>query len=369
MRHLLLLPFLLWINAAAAQEPIVLGQSAALTGNAAELGTEMRLGANLYFDAINKAGGINGRQIKLVTLDDGYDPVKAAENTKKLINEQQVFALFGYVGTPTSAAALPIFTEAKVPFVAPFTGAALLREPLNRYIFNVRASYDQETEKMVELLTSLGTRNIAVFYQNDSYGQAGLAGVEKAMVVRGLKPIATATVERNSVDVSKAVAALGGDNVQAVIMVSAYKSCAAFIKEMKKAGKTKQYVNVSFVGSKALSKELGEQGRGVMISQVMPFPWSVSAPVVVEYQQRLKASDPALEYSFTSLEGYIGAKVMVEGLRRAGKNLSREGFITAMESMNNVDVGGFVVNYSSKDHLGSRYVDMSIISRDGKFQR
>lgn len=346
---------------------IVLGQSAALSGPAGQLGKDMQAGALLYFNAVNAKGGVNGRKIVLKTLDDGYDPTRAAANTKKLIDEEHVFALFGYVGTPTSAAALPIFTEAKVPFVGAFTGAELLRNPINRYAFNVRASYFDETEAIVQHLTSFGVNRIAVFYQNDAYGQAGLAGVERALKKRNLEVLDKATVERNTVEVAKAVNALSKATPQAVVMISAYTSCAAFIREMKKKGATPTFWNVSFVGSKALAKELGPEGRGVEISQVVPFPWDPSVPVVKEYQHALQAAKG--EPGFGTLEGYLAAKVMVEGLRRAGRRPDREGFVKAMESMSDYDLGGFRVEYSPESHSGSRFVDLTIISRGEKFVR
>jgi ABC-type branched-subunit amino acid transport system substrate-binding protein len=346
---------------------IVLGQSVALSGPAQELGKDMQLGASLYFNAVNAKGGVNGRKIVLKTLDDGYESNRAAENTRKLINEDRVFALFGYVGTPTSAAAMPIFTEAKVPFVGPFTGAELLRNPVNRYVFNVRASYYDETEAIVQHLTAMSVNKIAVFYQNDAYGQAGLAGVERALKKRGIEIAAKGTVERNTVDVKAAVATMTKAQPQAVVMISAYKSCAAFIKEMKAAGSNPTFWNVSFVGSKALAKELDKEGRGVQISQVVPFPWDSSVPVVKEYRALLDAAKG--EPGFGTLEGYIAAKVAVEGLRRAGKNLTRESYIKALESLDNYDVGGFKVSYGPDNRSGSRFVDLTIISKDQKFVR
>jgi ABC-type branched-subunit amino acid transport system substrate-binding protein len=354
--------------AAHAQDSIVLGQSVALTGPAQQLGLDMQTGARLYFDAVNAKGGVNGRKIVLKTLDDGYEPDRAAANTRKLIGEDKVFALFGYVGTPTAAAAMPIFTEAGVPFVGAFTGAELLRSPLNRNIFNVRASYYDETEAIVQHLTAMGVSRIAVFYQNDAYGKAGLTGVERALKKRNLEIAALGTVERNTVDVAKAIAEINKANPQAVVMISAYKSCAAFIRDMKKSGKSPSFWNVSFVGSKALAGELGPDGRGVQISQVVPFPWDASIPVVKEYQ-RLLADAKAGEPGFGSLEGFIAAKVMAEGLRRAGKNLTREGFVKAMESIDAFDVGGYKVGYSAANHNGSTLVDLTIISKDGKFVR
>jgi ABC-type branched-subunit amino acid transport system substrate-binding protein len=345
---------------------VILGQSAALSGPAEQLGKDMQFGASLYFNQVNARGGVNGRKIVLKSLDDGYESVRAAENTKKLIAEG-VFALFGYVGTPTSQASLPIFTEAKVPFVGPFTGAELLRTPVNRYVFNVRASYYDETEAIVQHLTAMSVNRIAIFYQNDAYGQAGLAGVERALKKRNLELIARATVERNTVDVAKAVAEIRKAQPQAVVMISAYKSCAAFIMEMKKAGAHPTFWNVSFVGSKALAKELDKEGRGVQISQVVPFPWDSSVPVVKEYRTLLDAAKG--EPGFGTLEGFIAAKVMVEGLRRAGRNLTRESFIRAMESLDAYDVGGFKVTYGPGVRSGSRFVDLTIISRDQKFVR
>ncbi len=359
-------------NAARAAEvgveadEIAVGQSLALSGPAAELGTEMKLGAQLYFDEVNAKGGVFGRKVRLITLDDAYEPEKAAANTKKLLDEEKVFALFGYVGTPTAAAAMPLFNAAKTPFFGAFTGAESLRAPFNRYVFNVRASYFDETEKIVEQLTSLGSKNIAVFYQNDAYGKAGLAGVERAMLKRNLKISATATVDRNTVAVEEAVKFLVPKAPDAIVMISAYTSIAAFVKAAKKAGYTGQFHNVSFVGASALAAALGKDGYGVVISQVMPFPYVSSTAIVREYQNALKKGSSRAP-SYTSLEGYLAAKVFVEGLRRAGKDLTREKFVTALESMSAFDTGGFTVGFSSTNHNGSSYVDLTLIGRDGKF--
>ena len=347
---------------------ITIGQSAALSGPAQELGTEMRLGAQAYFNQLNQAGGVFGRQIKLVSLDDGYEPDRAAANTKRLINDDKVFALFGYVGTPTSNAALPIFTDAKVPFFGAFTGAESLRNPHNRYIFNVRASYFDETEKIVEQLTNLGVKNIAVLYQDDAYGKAGLAGMERALTRRSMKISALGTVERNTVKVEAAVAALVPKSPDVIVMISAYKSIAAFVKAAKKAGYVGQFHNVSFVGSRALAEELGAEGYGVAISQVMPFPFTASLGVVREYRQAVQASGGSPP-SYTSLEGYLAAKVFVEGLKRAGKDLTREKFITALETLNYFDVGGFNVNFTPRSHNGSSFVELTMIGRNKSFIR
>jgi len=357
---------------AAAQgvtnDRILLGQSVALTGPAAQLGIQMRNGIKAYFDYVNENGGVHGRRLELLTLDDGYEPSRTVPNTKRLIEQDKVFALIGYVGTPTSAAALPVFTEAKVPFVGPFTGAELLRQPFNRYIFNVRASYYDETDKIVEHILSLGGKSIAVFYQDDAYGQAGLKGVEIAMGKRNLKIGALGTVERNTVKVEGAVKTIGASKPDAVVMIGAYAACAEFIRQMKKAGSGATFYNVSFVGSKALADALGNEGVGVAISQVVPFPWGAAVPVVREYH-KLSAKTGNKDYNFSAMEGFLAAKVFVEGLRRTGKNLTREGFVDAMEEMNDVDLGGFYIGYSPKSRAGSRFVDMTIIARDGKFLR
>ena len=360
---------LLTIQASAqgvTSDSILIGQSAALTGPAEALGKEMKAGADAYFKVVNDAGGINGRKIKLISLDDGYEPDRAKANTKKLIEEEKVLALFGFVGTPTSNAALPLFTEAKVPFIGAFTGAQSLREPFNRYIFNVRASYFDETERIVENLAAQGIKNIAVFYQNDAYGKAGLAGMERAMKKRNLPIVALATVERNTVNVGDAVKIMVKADATAIVMISAYKSCAAFIREMQKAGKFPLFWNVSFVGSKALADELGEASRGTQISQVVPFPWSTEHKVVSEYQ---KVIGGEANYSFTSLEGYIAAKILVAGLRKAGKNLNRESLIDALASMEAIDVGGYKVDFTADNHNGSSFVDLTIISKNKQFKR
>lgn len=344
---------------------ITLGQSAALTGPAQQLGIEMRDGATAYFDHVNAQGGVNGRQIKLLSLDDGYDPVKAADNTKQLIDKENVFSLFGYVGTPTSNASLPFAINAEVPFFGALTGAQSLREPFNRYIFNVRASYFEETEKIIEHSTMLQINKVAVFYQNDAYGKTGLEGVTRALKKRNLDVVVAASVERNSNDVATAVTQISKSKPQAVVMISTYKSCAAFIKEMKKRGVANPiYWNISFVGTSALSNELGPDGRGVMISQVVPAPDNEISVLVKEYR-KLYLTKPDRHADFVSLEGFISAKIFVEGLKRAGSNLTRDGFVRALEGMSNYDAGGFAVKFSPTNHNASHFVELTVIGKDG----
>ena len=347
---------------------ILVGQSAAFPGPAAQLGIQLNVGIKAYLNAVNAQGGVHGRKIDLRTADDRYEASIAAENTRKLIQEDQVFALIGYVGTPTTVAAMPIFTELKVPLVGPFTGAQPLRNPLNRYVFNVRASYYDETERIVEQLTSIGNKSIAVFYQNDNYGKDGLAGVERALAKRGLKIVASGTVERNTTNVAEAVKSIDAAKPDAVVMVSAYASVAEFVRQMKKAGSPAQFYNVSFVGAKALADALGAEGYGVGVAQVVPFPWSPTVPIVHEYQKVLGKAG-IKDYNFSSLEGFIVAKVFVEALRRAGKDLTREKLIAALESMGSYDLGGFRIHFSPTDHQGSDFVELTIVGRDGEFRR
>lgn len=347
---------------------ILIGQFAATTGPAAQLGLRMQIGMQAYFGGVNAQGGVNGRMIKLVTRDDGYEPEKAIAAVKALIQEDKVFALAGSVGTPTGLAALPILTAQQVPLVGMFTGAQALRDPFNRYVFHVRASYFDETERIVQHLTTLGIKKIAVFYQNDAYGKAGLEGVTRALTKRQLTPAITATVERNSVDVTQSLATLIKAEPEAIVQISAYKSSAALIKQARAKGYGGQFFNVSFVGSRAMAEELGDVGQGVVISQVVPFPYAQSTPLVREYQQRMIEAGHK-DFDFSTLEGFITAKILVEGLRRAGKNLTRGGLITGLESMQEFDMGGFTVRYGPNDHQGSNFTDLTIIGRGGKFLR
>jgi ABC-type branched-subunit amino acid transport system substrate-binding protein len=349
-------------------DKVVLGQAAVFSGPAAQLGIQMRNGIRAYLDHVNAQGGIHGRKIELVTEDDRYETKVAPEASRKLIEEHKVFALLGYVGTPTGVAHLPVVNQARVPLVGMFTGAEVLRVPFSRYIFHVRASYYDETEKIVEQIVSIGGKNIAVFYQDDAYGLAGLTGTEIAMKKRNMQISTKATVERNTVKVENAVKTIHAMKPDAVVMISAYTSIAEFVRQMKKAGSGATFYNVSFVGSKALADALGKEGVGVAISQVVPFPWGTGVPVVKEYQQFAKKAG-FTDYNFSALEGFLSAKVLVEGLRRTGRNLTRERFIATMESMRDVDLGGFYVGYSPTNRAGSKFVDLTIIGRQGRFLR
>ena len=350
-------------------DTILLGQSAALTGSTAVLGKQMNSGARLYFDYINQQGGVFGRKIELKALDDAYEPDEAVKNTKKLIEEDRVFALFGYVGTPTSQAAVPLANQARVPFFAPFTGAQSLRDPRSRYVFHVRAGYDEETAAIVRQIRTTGLKRVAVVYNDDAYGKAGIAGVEQAIkslpADSGVKLVAQESVIRNTVEIGDAMQGAMKASPDAIVLISAYRTVGAFVKEALRRGYSGQFYNVSFVGTQALAKEVGPQGSGVIISQVMPHPGNATLPVVREYLRLLQASGKQNEFDYASIEGFIAAKAFVEGLRRTGRDVTREKFITAVESMRNVDLGGFIVQYSPDNHVGSKFVEMTIINSRG----
>ena len=351
---------------AQSEGKIILGQSAALSGPAAQLGIQFHQGAKLYFDGVNAQGGIGRQQIEIRKLDDGYEPARCVENTQKLIAEN-VFALFGYIGTPTSIAALPLATKAKIPFIAPFSGAMSLRDPFNKYAFHVRASYNDETALIVKQSLNMGLKKIAVFYQNDAYGKAGLDGVNLALGLQRLQPVALATVERNSVDVAPAVKTLMAASPDAVVQIGAYKACAAFIREARKAGYGGTFYNVSFVGTQALADELGKDGAGVVVSQVMPSPYNASRAIAREFASAVAAANnKEVQANFSSMEGYVAARLFAEGLKRAGANPTRESLMAGLEGIGSQSLGGFAVSLSSNDHVASNFVELSMLTGDGR---
>lgn len=351
---------------AQSEGKIILGQSAAFSGPAAQLGIQFHQGAKLYFDRLNAQGGISRQHIEIRQLDDGYEPARCVENTQKLIADN-VFALFGYIGTPTSIAALPLATKARIPFIAPFSGAMSLREPFNKYAFHVRASYNDETALIVKQSLNLGLKKIAVFYQNDAYGKAGLDGVNLALGLQSLKPVALATVERNSVDVAPAVKTLLAASPDAVVQIGAYKACAAFIREARKAGYGGTFYNVSFVGTQALADDLGKDGAGVVVSQVMPSPYNASRAIAREFASAVAAANSKeVQANFSSMEGYVAARLFAEGLKRAGANPTREALMGGLESIGSQSFGGFAVSLSPTDHVASSFVELSMLTGDGR---
>lgn len=343
---------------------VSIGMANALSGPAAGLGTNMRDGSLVYFNKINAAGGVNGRKIKLISVDDGYEPEKSAAATQQLIEKDQVFALFGYVGTPTSKAAVPFASKAEVPYIAPFTGAEVLRNPVNKVVFNVRASYFDETEAMVEHLTKdLGIKKVAVFIQEDAYGDAGKAGVNRALNKRSMTLSGEAKYKRNTVEVDGAVAALKAANPEAIVMVGTYHACSAFVKKAKAAGLNAKFLNVSFVGTSDFIKEAGADGEGVYITQVMPSPDDAGIAIVKQYQADMKAAGKT-DLNYTNLEGYIDAVVLVEGLKKAGSTLTRATFMDALNQLK-IDIGGLKVALTPTDHQGLSEVYLTQV-KNGK---
>lgn len=355
------------LPARAQSRRLLLGQSCALSGPAAQLGLQMNLGARIFFDRVNARGGINGHTIELRALDDGYEPDRCRANTETFVNKDGVFGLFGYVGTPTSLAALPLIDSSNLPFFGPFTGAEALRQPFRRGIFHVRASYFDETALIVRQLVELGLTRIAVFRQNDSYGQAGYDGVVRALKAHKLEPAAVGLVERNTVDVAAAVKAIVPKMPQAVVQISAYKSCAAFIRAARGAGYGGTFYNVSFVGTQALSDELGRDALGVVVSQVMPYPYGSATAIAREYRDAVHQAGAHPDY--TSIEGYVAAKVFTEGLRRAGGKPTPDSLITGLETLQHDDLGDFQVNFGPGDHRGSNFVELTMLTGDGQVRR
>ncbi|MEE4137374.1 MAG: ABC transporter substrate-binding protein [Desulforhopalus sp.] len=338
----------------ASPPPLVLGQSSALSGPTQNLGLEMRAGLLAAFSLINDEGGVDGREIVLLSRDDGYEPDRAVRNTKRLIYQDQVFALIGAVGTPTSMAVEPIVNEVGVPFFGPFTGAEFLRTPFKRYVVNVRASYFQEMEKFASyLVEQKGITRIACFYQNDSYGSSGLEGIKRALARRGMELVATGSYERNTVAVMGALRDIYREAPEAVVLVGAYSACAEFIKLSKnKIDKDIIFCNISFVGTESLRQSLGAYGENVVVSQVVPHPRDQDIALIREYQRAMGKYQHDAPISFTTLEGYIVGRLFGAIARAVEGELSRENFITTMEQTGTFDLGGLVLQFGPDDHQG-----------------
>jgi branched-chain amino acid transport system substrate-binding protein len=350
-------------------DKVVFGQATALEGPASALGQGMKLGLEAAFAEINKAGGVKGRKLELKSVDDGYEPGKSIEVVKKLLDEDKVFALAGAVGTPTSAATQPIAAAAGAPFIGAFTGAEFLREPYKPLVMNIRASYFQETEAMVEHLTKdIGASKIAIMYQDDAFGQAGLAGVKKALDKRQMQLAGEGTFERNTLAVKAALLAIKKAQPDAVIMISPYKPAAEFIKLAKQIKLDATFVNISFVGTNALAKELGPAGAGVVITQVVPFPNDAAIPVVGRYHAALKASAPDAQPGFVSLEGYLVGRAIIAGLEKVSGDLTRQALVEAVQKLGTFDLGGFKLAYSSSSNRGSDQVFLTVIQADGSLK-
>jgi ABC-type branched-subunit amino acid transport system substrate-binding protein len=328
----------------------------------------MQAGILAAFDEVNRAGGVNGRQLELISLDDGYEPEIAIANTETLIGEDNIFALIGEVGTPTSLAVQSIAAEAGVPVFGPLTGAGFLREAAQSNVINIRASYDQEAEAWVAYLTGdLDLSRIAVLYQDDSYGRSGLAGVEAALARRGMKLVSQGSYKRNTIAIKRAVLAIRKGKPQAVIIVGAYAPAAEFIRVSRSIGLTPLFANISFVGARALAANLGISAGGVMISQVTPSPDDETIPLVADYRAALARSQPLAEPGFVSLEGYMVGRFVATALEAAGPEATRESLLATIRTIGQFDLGGVTLTFGPDDNQGMDEVFLTVIGADGAF--
>jgi branched-chain amino acid transport system substrate-binding protein len=347
---------------------ITIGQSAPLSGSNQELGQDIRNGALAYFKKLNDAGGVHGRRIELTTLDDANQVPRAEANTKQLVEQTGVFALFGYASATLSRPALPIVHQHKVPFIHPFTGADPMRV-FDKFVYNVRASYADELEKIVDFFAPLGVKRFSIVYYDDVVGRENLSAVDRALKKRSYETVSKAVLkDRAKPDIPAGVKDVAKGNPDVVILTTLYKTSADFIKLAKKSGLGAQMASNSFPGASPLAKELGKDGPGVIIATVVPPFSKASIPVVAEYRAAIEKLSGKKEYSFTSLESYIGAKVLAEGLKRAGPRPTRESFMQALDGMSSYDVGGYAVSYSPTEHNGSSFVELTVISKEGAFR-
>ena len=347
---------------------VLIGSCAALDGPANFLGQQTVLGARAYLQTVNDQGGIHGRKLKLLSLDDSYEPAKAIECFNRL-KQEHVFAAGFFVGTPTGAKHAPMAESSKIPIIGLFTGAQLLHEPFKRYVVNVRASYyDEAREQVDNLWNALGMRKIAVFYQDDAFGVAVLEGVKLALAKYNAAPVALGSFPRNTLDVGRGLELVRAGAPDAVVMVGPYAPLAEMVKRGRTAGWNPLYLTVSFVGTEAFIKAAGKDGEGVVITQVVPPPTRADIPTVALYQKALKKYFPEAQPNFVSLEGYVDAVVMVEGLKRAGRDLTRERLVDAIESIRDLDIGlgpQLKLSYGPRNHKGFSSVYYTLV-RDGR---
>ncbi|WP_172327165.1 ABC transporter substrate-binding protein [Mangrovicoccus sp. HB161399] len=350
-------------------DSVSFAQVAAMEGPAAALGTGMNLGIRAAFEEANAAGGVHGRKLAVEAFDDGYEPDLSVAQVRKVIDGNAHIGLIGPVGTPTALATQPLATEARMPYIGPFTGAGFLRAQDLANVVNIRATYGAETKVWIDYLVGdLGLAKIAILYQDDGFGRVGLDGVTKALADRDMELVAQGTYTRNTVAVKTALLDIRKAAPEAVVMVGAYKPIAEFVKLARKMKMDPVFVNISFVGSEALAGELGPEGAGVIISQVVPFPWDASIPLVAQYQAALKAVAPETHPGFVTLEGYVTGRVAIAALQAAGSDLTRESYLAALGNLGTLDLGGFTLAYGPGDNQGSDAVFLTEIGPDGGFR-
>jgi branched-chain amino acid transport system substrate-binding protein len=351
-----------------AQAQIKIGQTAGLTGPVASSVKELNEGATLYFDAINQRGGINGQKIELISLDDKFDPKQAAENARILIEERGVMALFLNRGTPHTEAIMPLLAQHQLALVAPSTGAMLLHQPVNPYIFNVRATYQREAEKAILHQASIGISRMTVIHVDDSFGADSLAGALNGFKQANLQPVGTYSFNRGKPDFSAMVPKIVESNAQSVMIIGSASAVTEGIKALRASGSRAQIMTLSNNASTGFIKGLGDLARGVIVTQVFPYEKSIAFPIVKEAQELAKSKGIAA-ISPSHLEGYSAAKVMVAALQRAGNKPTRASVIAALNNLRKLDIGGLEVNFSPTDHSGLTFADLSIIGSDGQFRR
>jgi branched-chain amino acid transport system substrate-binding protein len=359
--------------AARAQRPaveaeILIGQSCQLSGPLASLTREIREGAALCFEQVHAKGGVHGRQIRVIALDDGYDPKRAAENVRQLVERDKVLALFNLAGTPTNMAALPIVREHKVPLMAPFSGFEALRSNQDRYVFNVRAGYADEIEKIVQHLSTVGIAQVAVAYMNNAFGKGGLEAVKASAPKHGVTLVATQALEVDGKGLPEAALSMAKALPPAIILASAGKLTGDFIAEYKKTTVGAQFYVLSVISSQQLIQALGDRSTGVAIAQVMPYPWGGASKLARELSELAKRKG-FTDVTYNHMEGFVSARVLVEGLRQAGPSPTRESLVRALEGLADLDLGGYRVRFSDRNHNGSTYVELTIVGRSKRVLR
>jgi branched-chain amino acid transport system substrate-binding protein len=346
---------------------ILIGQTVGLTGTVAGPVKEMNEGANAYFNEVNQQGGVHGRKIEMLVMDDKFDPALTRQHAETLIKKEGVFMLFLGRGTPHTTGILPLISEHKVPLLAPTTGAKIFHEPAHPMLFNVKATYQDEVAKAIEHFTTVGVKSISILHVDDAFGRDGLEGFEKSMAAHKLTPVAITKFARVKPDFVATAKEVIKPNPQALIIVSSAKNTAEVIKAIRSEGGQMQIMTMSNNSSQSFMKDVGESGVGVILSQITPAPHLVSTRLGQEFKGMVKKYGVTVSYA--AMEGYVNAKVLVEGLRRAGRNLTREGFIRALESMQRVDFGGIMVTYGPNDHSGSEFVELTMIGKNGRIIR
>lgn len=349
-----------------ARADLLIGQTAGITGPAAGSVKEVTQGAKLYFDAVNAGGGVHGQKITLVSMDDKFEPKLAAANAKVLIDKGAI-ALFLTRGTPHTQAVMPLLGEHKIALVAPSSGAMVLHKPVNPWVFNVRASYQREAERAIEHLGSIGVTRIALVQVDDSFGDDAMAGALAGLAKAHQKPVAHEKYARDKPDMAPVVSRVLAASPQAVLFVGTGEAVAAGMKGVRAGGSTAQLVTLSNNASAGFIKDLGKVAHGVIVSQVFPPERSIAKAVIKDAQE--SARKAKLELTPSMIEGYVSAKVLVEGLKRAGPKVNRQALRDALEGMKQHDLGGLELGYSSSDHTGLEYVDLAILDESGKFRR